>query len=50
MTDGAINNFSLINEIKIVYLAGSFLIVHIEVRYSPLYYGLLIICTTYILK
>ena len=30
-------HFSLINEIKVVYLTGSFLIVHIEVRYSPLY-------------
>ena len=35
-------HFSLINEIKVVYLTDSFLIVHIEVRYSPLYYGLLI--------
>ena len=35
-------HFSLINEIKVVYLTGSFLIVHIEVRYLPLYYGLLI--------
>ena len=36
-------HFSLINEIKVVYLTGSFLIVYIEVRYSPLYYGLLMI-------
>ena len=35
-------HFSLINEIKVVYLTSSFLIVHIEVRYSPLCYGLLI--------
>ena len=26
------------------YLTGSFLIAYIEVRYSPLYYGLLIMC------
>ena len=40
---GAINTFSLINEIKVVYLTGSFLIVYIEDRYSPLYYGLLLL-------
>ena len=43
MTDAHYKHFSLINEIKVVYLTGSFLIVYIEVRYSPLYYGLLIL-------
>ena len=41
MTDSTINTF-IVKQVKVVYLTGSFLIVHIEVRYFPLY-GLLIL-------